>query len=87
MILSAATTSISTVDKTGLSSFSSGTLTFSFRTPASLTGAVLLSAVGTGASFGSAIGFTGSQLSAAFQVTIRSKIKANTNSDTIEITR
>ena len=68
MILSAATTSISTVDKTGLTAFSSGTFTFSFRTPASLTGAVLLSAVGTGASFGSASGFTGAQLSAAFQV-------------------
>jgi len=68
MIISAATTSISTVDKTGLTAFSSGTFTFSFRTPASLTSAVLLSGVGTGASFGSANGFTGAQLSAAFQV-------------------
>lgn len=68
LIISANTTSITTVDKTALTSFSSGTFTFNFKTPASLTGAVLLSAVGTGASFGSASGFTGAQLSAAFQV-------------------
>ena len=61
--------SISTIDKTALTSFSSGTFTFKFKTPASLTSAVMLSAVGTGVSFGSANGFTGAQLSAGFQVT------------------
>ncbi|MFZ4678806.1 MAG: beta strand repeat-containing protein, partial [Flavobacterium sp.] len=60
--------SISTIDKTGLTSFSSGTFVFKFLTPSTLTGAVMLSGVGTGASFGSANGFTGAQLSAAFQV-------------------
>jgi hypothetical protein len=60
--------SISTVDKTGLTSFSSGTFTFKFKTPSSLTSAVMLSAVGTGISFGSANTFTGAQLSAGFQV-------------------
>lgn len=60
--------SVSTVDKTGLSSFTSGTLTFKLKTPSSLTSAVLVSAVGTGASFGSSSGFTGVQLSAGFQI-------------------
>ena len=60
--------SVSTVDKTGLTSFNSGTYTFKFRTPSSLTSAIMFSAVGSGASFASNGGFTGSQLSAAFQV-------------------
>jgi hypothetical protein len=60
--------SISTIDKTGLSSFNSGVVTFKFKTPSSLTSAVLLGAIGSGASFGSTNGFTGSQLSSAFQV-------------------
>jgi hypothetical protein len=67
-LIGAKGTSISTVDKTGLTSFSSGTFTFKFKTPSSLTSAVLLSGVGSGASFGSANGFTGAQLSSAFQV-------------------
>ena len=61
--------SVSTVDKTGLTSFASGTLTFKFKTPSSLTSAAMVSAVGAGSSFGSATGFTGAQLSAGFQVT------------------
>ncbi|WP_333600902.1 beta strand repeat-containing protein, partial [Flavobacterium sp.] len=67
-LLGAAGASITTIDKTALTSFTSGTFTFKFLTPSSLTGAVMLSAVGTGATFGSANGFTGAQLSAAFQV-------------------
>ena len=67
-IIGANTGSISTIDKTGLTSFSSGAFTFKVKTPASLTSAVLLSAVGTGATFGSATVFTGAQLSAAFQI-------------------
>jgi len=68
-LISAKGGSISTVDKTALTSFSSGTFTLKFKTPASLTSALMFSAVGTGASFGSSNGFTGAQLSAAFQVT------------------
>jgi len=67
-LLGASGGSVTTVDKTGLTSFSSGTFVFKFLTPSTLTGAVMLSGVGTGASFGSASGFTGAQLSAAFQV-------------------
>lgn len=60
--------SVSTVDKTGLSSFNTGAFTFRFRTPASLTSATMVAAVGSGSSFGSTNGFTGAQLSAAFQI-------------------
>lgn len=67
-LIGAKGTSISTVDKTGLTSFSSGTFTFKFKTPSTLTSAVMFSGVGTGASFGSASGFAGAQLSSAFQV-------------------
>ncbi len=77
--------SVSTVDKTGLTSFASGTLTFKFKTPGSLDSAVMVSAVGTGASFGSATGFTGAQLSAGFQVTgTNLKIRANGNWTTVQ---
>ena len=68
-LITAAGGSVSTVDKTGLTSFSRGTFTFKFKTPSSLTGAAIVSAVGAGASFASNNGFTGAQLSAAFQVT------------------
>lgn len=61
--------SISTVDKTGLTSFRSGAFTFKFRTPSSFGSGVIVGAIGTGSSFGSNNGFTGSQLAAAFQVT------------------
>jgi uncharacterized repeat protein (TIGR02543 family) len=64
----AAGASVSSIDKTGLSSFSFGTYTFKFKTPSSLTSAVLFSAVGTGTSFGGNSAFTGSQVSAGFQI-------------------
>ncbi len=67
-LISAKGGSISTVDKTGLTSFSSGTFTFKFKTPSSLTTAVMLSAVGSGSTFGGGSTFTGAHLSAAFQV-------------------
>ncbi|WP_146941106.1 T9SS type A sorting domain-containing protein [Chryseobacterium hagamense] len=61
--------SITTVDKTGLTSFRSGAFTFKFRTPASFGSGTIVGAVGTGSSFGTNNGFTGAQLAAAFQVT------------------
>lgn len=61
--------SVSTIDRTGLTSFRSGAFTFKFRTPSSFSSAVLVGAVGTGNSFASNSGFTGSHLAAAFQVT------------------
>jgi hypothetical protein len=67
-LIGAKGTSVSTVDKTGLTSFSSGTYVFRFKTPSTLTSAIMFSGVGTGSSFGSASGFTGAQLSSAFQV-------------------
>lgn len=67
-IIGAKGTSLTTIDKTGLTSFNKGCFLFSFKTPSSLTSAVMLSAVGDGASFASANGFTGSQLSASFQI-------------------
>ncbi|RZJ75224.1 MAG: T9SS sorting signal type C domain-containing protein, partial [Flavobacterium sp.] len=67
--ISAAGGSVSTVDKTGLSSFSSGTFTMKVKTPSTLGSGTILSAVGNGTSFGSNNGFTGAQLSAAFQIT------------------
>lgn len=68
MILGAKGGSVSTTDKTGMTSFNKGAYTFKFKTASSLTSSVLVSAVGTGASFGSTSGFTGSQLAAALQV-------------------
>lgn len=77
--------SISTVDKTGFTSFSSGTLTLKFKTPSSLTSAVMVSGVGTGSSFGSANGFTGSQLSAAFQISGGNlQIRSSSNWTTVQ---
>lgn len=67
-LIGAKKTSISTVDKTGLTAFTSGTYTFKFKTPSSLSSAILSSAVGTGSSFGSTSGLAGSQLSSAFQI-------------------
>ncbi|MDQ0476855.1 YDG domain-containing protein [Chryseobacterium sp. MDT2-18] len=69
-VISAKGASISTVDKTGLTSFNKGVFTFKVKTPSDLStsGAALISAVGTGVSFGTANGFTGAQLSAAFQI-------------------
>jgi len=84
-MLGAKSTSITTVDKTGLTSFSSGTFIFKFKTPADLTSAVLFSAVGTGNSFGSANIFTGNQVSAGFQVTgTNLQIRANSAWTTVQ---
>ena len=67
-LISAKGGSVSTVDKTSLASFNIGVLTFKFRTPNSLSSAVMVGAVGTGGSFGGNSGITGSHLSAAFQI-------------------
>lgn len=68
MVQGARTASISTIDKTGMASFNKGAFTFKVKTPASLSGATLFSAVGAGASFASVNGFTSAQLSTAFQI-------------------
>ncbi|MEN9972912.1 MAG: hypothetical protein RIS20_1259 [Bacteroidota bacterium] len=70
LVIGAKGASISTIDKTSLSSFTFGMISFSFKTPSTLTPStdLLFSALGSGSSFGTANGFTGSQVSAGFQV-------------------
>ena len=69
VVLGAKSTSITTIDKTGLNPFTSGTFTLKTKIPATTpTSSTLFCAVGHGSNFGSNSTFTGAQMTTAIQV-------------------
>lgn len=85
MMIGAKGGSVSTVDKTGFTSFNSGAYTFKVRTPSSLTAtAVLFSAIGNGSSFASNNVATLSQISAGFQL-IGSELQIRSNGGWVKV--